>query len=96
MFLIVTPYKINKDTSLIGSVVIEASRHSSPCSQKSPNNTSTQCSANSSYVTSSFLNIDANLPLEIGIMIFITYLAALRAGFKMSIYKPPKYLSKSN
>ena len=96
MFLIVTPYKINKDTSSVGSVVVDISWHSSPCSQKSLNKTSTQCSPNSSYVTSSLLNIDLNLALEIGIMIFFTYLAALCPGFKMSIYKPPKYLSNSN
>ena len=88
------PYTLNSDTSQISSVVMDASRHSSPCSQKSPNNTSTQCNPNVAYVTSALLYIHSSLPLQLGMMIFFTYLVALCSGFNTSIYKPPKYLSK--
>jgi hypothetical protein len=90
VLFIATPYTINKDISLKNSVEMAALQQNAPCSQKSPTTPYTQCNPNGTYVFSTLLNIHENLQLQLGLMIFFTYLAALCSGFKTSIYKPPK------
>lgn len=93
ILLVGMPYTIAKNLSQINSIGIHMLQDNNSCSEKSPNNTSTQCNSSMTYAVPNFLYISSDLKLQLSLIIFFIYFITLCLGVKTPIYKPPKYFS---